>query len=131
MDIVHESNVSGVKVHDRKLQWIVSGNSDISSDYFSSCIVEFQPGATAKPPHSHSDCEEAIFILSGSGELLVEGGTSHPIREGSFIVARKDEIHMLRNTGSNMMKAICFFTFPTDNTKYDFHPIESVGMKDD
>jgi quercetin dioxygenase-like cupin family protein len=92
-------------------------------------MVQFQAGASAKPPHSHADCEEAIYILSGSGEMLLQGGEVKSIAAGMFLLLRKNEIHLLRNTGQDMMKAICFYSSPTDNSKYDFHSMETVEKK--
>jgi quercetin dioxygenase-like cupin family protein len=126
MELIHTEQVPEVHIEDRVLQWIVAGKGQASSDCCSSCIVQFQPGASAKPPHSHPDCEEAIFILSGSGEMLLAGGVSRPVKTGDFLLMRKDEIHLLKNSGRELMKAICFYSSPTDNTKYDFHPMEAV-----
>lgn len=129
MEVIHTEEVPEQKVEDRLLQWIAGGKGQAHSDFCSSCIVKFKSGSSAKPPHSHPDCEEAIFILSGSGEMLLEGGRSSPIREGDFLLMRKNEIHLLQNTGREEMKAICFYSAPTDNSKYDFHPMEAVEKK--
>ena len=127
MEVIHTDDVPAIRVEDRVLQWIVGPKSLTPSDCCSSCIVKFQPGASAKPPHSHNDCEEAIFILSGTGEMLLEGGESRPVKAGDFLLMRKNEIHMLTNTGREDMKAICFYSAPTDNSKYDFHAMETVN----
>ncbi|MCL2865567.1 MAG: cupin domain-containing protein [Lachnospiraceae bacterium] len=128
MDIIYENTVEEVVVNDRKMRWLVSKNSKVSSDFFTSCVVEFQPGATAKPPHSHPDCEEAIYVMSGAGELLVEGGLRYPLQVGSLIVARKDEVHMIQNSGTEVMRVFCFFTTQTDISKYQMYPLEVVGL---
>jgi mannose-6-phosphate isomerase-like protein (cupin superfamily) len=113
-------------VEDRILQWVVAEKGYIPSDLCSCCIVQFQPGASAKPPHSHPDCEEVIYILSGSGEMVLEGGKSRAVSEGTFLLMRKNEIHLLKNTGPGMLKAICFYSASTDNSKYNFYPMEKV-----
>jgi len=126
MEIIHTDDIPEINVGDRVLQWIAGPKGEVPSDCCSSCMVEFEPGASAKPPHSHADCEEAIFILWGNGEMKLEGGTSRPVKAGDFLLMRKNEIHMLTNTGLEAMKAICFYSAPTDNSKYDFHKIETV-----
>jgi mannose-6-phosphate isomerase-like protein (cupin superfamily) len=88
--------------------------------------VQFQEGASAKPPHSHPDCEEAIYILSGSGEIFLEGGKNLAIKEGAFLLLRKNEIHLIKNTGAGILKAICFYSSPTDNTMYDYYPMDKI-----
>jgi quercetin dioxygenase-like cupin family protein len=118
--------VPGVQVNDRILKWLVGDNGQITSEQCSCCIVQFEPGASAKPPHSHPDCEESIYILCGSGEMLLEGGKFEAVREGSFLLMRKNEIHLLRNTGKDVMKAVCFYSSATNNTKYDLYPMERV-----
>jgi mannose-6-phosphate isomerase-like protein (cupin superfamily) len=129
MEVIHTDNVPGIQVEDRILQWIAGPRGQVPSGCCSSCIVKLRAGASAKPPHSHSDCEEAIFVLSGEGEMLLGNGISEPLRVGDFLLMRKNEIHMMRNTGSEEMKALCFYSAPTDNGKYDFHPMEAVERK--
>jgi quercetin dioxygenase-like cupin family protein len=92
-------------------------------------MAVFQEGASAKPPHSHPDCEEAIYILSGTGEMILEGGESRPVEAGTFLLIRKNEVHLLKNTGSEPMKALCFYSSPTHIGKYQFYPMEVVEKK--
>ena len=129
MELIHTDDVPGIKVEDRVLQWIAGPMAQVSSECCSSCIAKLKPGATAKPPHSHGDCEEAIFLLSGNGEVLLEGGKSKQVKTGDFLLMRKNEIHMFKNSGSEEMKLLCFYSAPTDNSKYNFHDIESVEGK--
>ena len=129
MEVICTEDVPGTQVEDRILQWIAGPKGQVPSDCCSSCIVKFQSGASAKPPHSHHDCEEAIFILSGEGEMVLEGGEEKKIRAGDFLLMRKNEIHLLRNSGREEMKAICFYSAPTDNSKYVFHSMEVVEKK--
>ena len=130
MELIHTEQTPEIQVEDRLLQWIAGPKGQAASDCCSSCLVKFQPGACAKPPHSHRDCEEAIFILSGAGEMRMEGGAVHAVRAGDFLLMRKNEIHLLANTGQEDMKALCFYSAPTDNSKYDFHAMESVERRD-
>ena len=127
MDIIHESEVAEVHVNSRTLQWLVANEGALASDECTCCIVNLEPGCTAKPPHSHFDCEEAIFVLEGEGELLAEH-SSTPIRTGSFMLMRKGQVHMLSNNGNQPLRAICFYSAPTDVSRYTMHPIEAVGM---
>jgi mannose-6-phosphate isomerase-like protein (cupin superfamily) len=126
IEAIQTNLVPEQKVQDRTLQWIVAEKGAVVSDYCACCIVQFRPGSSAKPPHSHSDCEEAIYILSGSGEMVLKGGESKAVKAGSFLLIRKNEIHLLRNTGIVPMKALCFYSSPTDTTKYDFYDMGIV-----
>ena len=130
MNIVHESEVPAVQVNTRTLKWLVGKEGHFASGDCACCIVCFEPGSAAKPPHSHSDCEEAIYILEGEGELLTEGGSATPVRRGSFLLMRKDQVHMLSNNGSMPLRAVCFYSAPTDVSLYTTHPIEAVMPAD-
>jgi mannose-6-phosphate isomerase-like protein (cupin superfamily) len=58
--------------------------------------------------------------------MLLKDGAVKPVDAGAFLLLRKDEIHMLKNTGKEIMKAICFYSSPTDNSKYDFYDMKVV-----
>ncbi|MCL2477960.1 MAG: cupin domain-containing protein [Treponema sp.] len=131
MEIVHDSNVPANKVEDRVLQWAVGPKGTLSSDCCSSCIVKYAKGASGRPPHSHRDCEELIYILAGSGEVAGKGGVSRSFAAGDFVLFRKEEIHMLKNTGPGVLQALCFYSAPTDNSKYDFYDMETVEKPHD
>ena len=126
MEVIHVGDVPAIKVEDRILQWAVGPKGVLSSDCCSSCIVKFSPGASGRPPHSHRDCEELIYILTGNGEMRGKDGESKPLKAGDFIILRKEEIHMLINSGSVEMQALCFYSAPTDNSKYNFYDMETV-----
>ena len=58
----------------------------------------------------HTDtAEETQFILSGSGELLRDGGAD-AVRAGDVVVFAEGEAHDLRNDGSVDLEVIGFFS---------------------
>jgi quercetin dioxygenase-like cupin family protein len=58
----------------------------------------------------HTDtAEETQFILSGSGELLRDGGAD-AVRAGDVVVLAEGEAHDLRNDGSVDLEVIGFFS---------------------
>jgi quercetin dioxygenase-like cupin family protein len=60
----------------------------------------------------HTDtAEETQFFLSGSGELVLDGGTK-PVRAGDVIVLTEGTVHDLRNTGSEDLRVVGFFAAP-------------------
>ena len=60
----------------------------------------------------HTDtAEETQYILSGTGELLLDGG-SKPVRRGDVFVLKQGTAHDLRNTGSEDLRIIAFFSAP-------------------
>lgn len=50
--------------------------------------------------HLHTRTEEVYFILSGTGEIYLNG-TAHPIAPGSLILTGLGTVHGLRNTGDS------------------------------
>jgi quercetin dioxygenase-like cupin family protein len=60
----------------------------------------------------HTDtAEETQLVLSGTGELLLDEG-SKPVRAGDVFVLRRGVAHDLRNTGSDDLRIIAFFSAP-------------------
>lgn len=50
--------------------------------------------------HLHTRTEEVYFILSGTGEIYLNG-TAHPIAPGSMVLTGLGTVHGLRNTGDS------------------------------
>jgi quercetin dioxygenase-like cupin family protein len=60
----------------------------------------------------HTDtAEETQLVLSGTGELLLDEG-SKPVRAGDVYVLGRGVAHDLRNTGSDDLRIIAFFSAP-------------------
>ncbi len=60
----------------------------------------------------HTDtAEETQFILSGSGDLLLDDGPK-PLRPGDVVVLTEGTFHDLHNTGSEDLRVIGFFSAP-------------------
>jgi uncharacterized cupin superfamily protein len=79
------------------------------------------PGHTVQPAHCHPEGEELIYIISGEGQVYVDG-TIKPLREGCAVLFEKGSIHMVRNSGPIEMKVACFFTPRTKLDEYELHP---------
>lgn len=87
--------------------WFAYGGN--GSDQSASIYFAMPPG---KRLGRHTDTvEETQFILSGSGELLLETGTK-PVRAGDLAVLPEGTVHDLRNTGSEDLRVIAFFSAP-------------------
>ncbi len=118
--VLHESQAKAVALPGRSLSWLV-GN-DNSSDQLqaancSVCMICVPPGEKARPAHSHPNGEEVVYIIRGSGRVLVAGEVA-PVKEGSIVIFPKAAVHMLHNTGKVEMKAICFFAPATSLENY-------------
>jgi quercetin dioxygenase-like cupin family protein len=109
-------------VDDVELGGLTSSTSDDaewSGGYFAyggegtekSAVVTFTvpPG---KRLGRHTDtAEETQFVLSGSGDLLLDDG-ARALRAGDVVVLTEGTFHDLRNTGSEDLRVVGFFAAP-------------------
>jgi quercetin dioxygenase-like cupin family protein len=116
MKIIHESEVEEKKIPGRFIRWIADDKT-LKPKHLSSCVIRVMPGETVQPAHSHPEGEELIYIMSGCGEAWVDGKIE-PMRAGSAILFEEGSVHMIRNTGSEQMKVVCFFSPPTGLENY-------------
>lgn len=116
---LHESDVQALDLPGRHLQWLVS-NGGIPAEHCSACVIRVAPGERVRPAHSHPNGEEVIYIISGSGRVLVSGEVE-AVKAGSTILFPRGAVHMLHNTGPDEMKVVCFFAPPTGLDNYRMH----------
>lgn len=69
------------------------------------------PGKRAFPKHAHLANDEAIFVVSGCGELTI-GDEAAPVTAGDFIMLPKGEehAHVLVNDGDEDIIYLCMST---------------------
>jgi quercetin dioxygenase-like cupin family protein len=57
-------------------------------------------------PQHHHDYEHEVFVVGGSGTVLLEG-ERHPIRAGDVIYVPADEEHQFRTSGDEPLRFLC------------------------
>jgi mannose-6-phosphate isomerase-like protein (cupin superfamily) len=119
MKIIHESEVDEKKIPGRFIRWIADDKT-MQPKYLSSCVIRVLPGETVQPAHAHTEGEELIYIMSGTGQAWVDGEIQ-PIRIGSAVLFEQGQVHMIRNVGDSEMKVVCFFAPPTGLDNYKFY----------
>lgn len=124
--VIHENDVEELGLPGRHLRWVVSPDS-IRANNCSTCVIRVAPGEKVTPAHSHPNGEEVIYIIRGSGRVLVAGEVSG-VREGTVVLFPRGAVHMLHNTGSEEMKVVCFFAPATGLDNYQLH--EGVDFPD-
>ena len=82
-------------------------------------MIRVAAGDKVTPAHSHPNGEEVIYIIQGSGRVLV--GEVQQVRAGMAVLFPQGVVHMLHNTGSEEMKVVCFFAPPTGLENYQMH----------
>ena len=116
MTIIHEADVPEVEHPGRFMRWLANEDS-LRAKNLSVCVIRVLPGETVRPAHSHPGGEELIYIITGSGKVMIEGEVGE-VRAGSAILFEQGKVHMLRNSGDVEMKVICFFAPATSVDNY-------------
>jgi quercetin dioxygenase-like cupin family protein len=124
--ILHEDDVEALGLPGRQLSWLVAPGA-LDARHCSACMIRVAPGDKVRPAHAHPLGEEVIYIIRGSGRVLVAGEVS-PVRAGSTVLFPKGAVHMLHNTGTEEMKVVCFFAPATGLENYEMH--EGVDFPD-
>src|SRR6187402_3857548 len=102
MTIIHEQDVPEVEHPGRFMRWLANEDS-LQAKNLSVCVIRVLPGEAVRPAHSHPKSEELIYIITGTGKVMIEGEVGD-VKAGSAILFEQDKIHMLRNTGDTEMK---------------------------
>ncbi len=124
--VIDERTIEEKVLPGRYMRWLltpeVSGN-----DRSSMCVIRVMPGQAVKPAHAHPEGDELVYIVHGSGRVMIDGEIS-PVREGCLIHFPQGSIHILQNTGDTELKAACFFSPAADLSTYKFY--EDVELPD-
>ena len=113
---LHEDDAEALGLPGRELRWVVAPGA-LQASHCSACVIRVAPGDKVRPAHSHPNGEEVIYIVRGSGRVMVEGGVT-PVRAGTTVLFPRGAVHMLHNTGDEEMKVVCFFAPPTNLDNY-------------
>jgi quercetin dioxygenase-like cupin family protein len=126
--VIHEGDAEALNLPGRQLRWIVSDKPHtLHAAHCSACVIRVPPGETVRPAHSHPNGEEVIYVLSGSGRVLVSGEVQ-AVSPGTAVLFPQGAVHMLQNTSAEEMKVVCFFAPPTGLENYRMH--EGVDFPD-
>jgi quercetin dioxygenase-like cupin family protein len=123
---LHEDDVEALGLPGRDLKWMVAPGA-IQANHCSTCVIRVAPGDRVRPAHSHPNGEEVIYIIRGSGRVLV-GSDVRAVSPGTVVLFPQGVVHMLHNTGDEEMKVVCFFAPPTGLENYKMH--EDVDFPD-
>jgi mannose-6-phosphate isomerase-like protein (cupin superfamily) len=114
--VLHENDIEELDLPGRRMRWLVAEDR-LPAQHCSVCVIRIPPGEKVRPAHSHPHSDEVIYIMSGSGRVLVDGEVAD-VRQGSAVLFPQGKVHMLHNTGSVEMKVVCFFAPATNLDNY-------------
>jgi quercetin dioxygenase-like cupin family protein len=117
--VVNEKDMEVLDLPGRRLRWLIT-KDNVDAVHCSMCMIQIAPGQTVKPAHSHPKGEEVIYIISGSGKVMVDGNVE-AVNAGCAVLFPQGKVHMLSNTGAEEMKVVCFFAPPSELKTYKFH----------
>jgi quercetin dioxygenase-like cupin family protein len=123
---IHEDDVERLGLPGRELRWLVAPGA-VKAEECSACVIRVAPGDKVRPAHAHPNGEEVIYIVRGSGRVMV-GGDVTAVKAGTTVLFPRGVVHMLHNTGDEEMKVICFFAPATSLENYQMY--EDVDFPD-
>src|ERR1700722_17506473 len=91
--LIRENDVPELDLPARHLRWLVNGGGTPAT-LPSLCVVRVAPGETVRPAHSHPDGEEVIYILSGTGRVIVDAAIDR-LGPGPVVLFPQGAVHML------------------------------------
>jgi quercetin dioxygenase-like cupin family protein len=126
MNLIKEEEIETLDMPGRKLKWLFRSGDGIAK-HCSMNVVSIAPGETVHPAHAHPEGEELIYVVSGAGQVLVDGRVGR-LAEGTAVLFSQGSIHMVRNDGGVPLKLACFFAPPASFDSYEYH--EEVAFPD-
>ncbi|GHT85963.1 hypothetical protein FACS18947_5360 [Bacteroidia bacterium] len=117
--VIEERDGLKKELKGRVVNWLQTPEST-GGKYSSVCIVEYEPGARAKPAHAHDNGEETIYVVEGTGKVKI-GDAVYPLKPGSLAFFPQSIPHMVWNTGDTTMKLVCFYGPQSSATEYTYY----------
>ncbi len=108
--VVNVDEVPVGRIPGREIRDLINGKT-VGAKTISLRITDVLPGEVCTPGHTHTECEEVIFILSGKGDIKI-GEEVFPMKVGDAIYLPTGVGHLIRNTGKEIMRMACSFSSP-------------------
>jgi mannose-6-phosphate isomerase-like protein (cupin superfamily) len=75
-------------------------------------VMIIAPGrAEGGPDNRHRGADQWLYVVSGSGEAIVEGATC-ALEPGTLVLIERGEAHEIRNTGGERLATLNFYVPP-------------------
>ncbi len=105
--IVHPDGVDALDFPWGAIKWLMNQETDAEAEQTFG-LVYIQPGQQ-NPKHYHPNCEEILYVLSGTCEHTL-GDESYRMGPGDTIRVPEGVIHHAINTGWEPLRAIISFS---------------------
>ena len=120
--VVNVNEVPAGKIPGRETRDLINGKT-VGAKTISLRITDVLPGQVCTPGHTHTQCEEVIFILSGKGDIKI-GDEVFPMKVGDAVFLPIGVGHLIRNTSKDVMRMACSFSSP--DFSRDLESVESM-----
>ncbi|MFI0909818.1 cupin domain-containing protein [Streptomyces abikoensis] len=101
-DVTAPADVHGVHGAKGLSHWkCLAGRHDLAGEWEAVEWASIPPGGVSGE-HRHTRTEELYFLLSGEGEMYLDG-TPHPVAAGSLVLTGLGTVHGLKNTGTTRL----------------------------
>jgi len=71
MKVINENQIPEIQHPGRYMRWLAN-EEHLNASNLSACVIRVLPGETVRPAHSHPLGEELIYIIKGSGKVMIE-----------------------------------------------------------
>jgi len=80
------------------------------------------PGeAEGGPDNRHRGADQWLYVVSGTGEAVVNG-SKVPLREGTLLLIQRGDTHEIRNTGRSPLRTLNLYIPPAYTSDGDELP---------
>ncbi len=92
--VIDERTIEEQALPGRYMRWLLTPE-ETGNDRSSMCVIRVMPGEAVKPAHAHPEGDELVYIVHGSGRVMIDGEVS-PVREGCLVHFPQGSIHILQ-----------------------------------
>ena len=92
------------------IHWLVSRQTNGAREL--TLAVTTLPVGGSNPRHRHPNCEEALYVLSGEIEHVIEGTPNVRMRAGEAILVPRNRVHQAINVGEAPVELLVSFSSP-------------------
>jgi quercetin dioxygenase-like cupin family protein len=104
-----QDEIEGRSFEAGRLQWLV--DRELGAQHVMSYRLTVNPGSTAS--HAHPGAEEVLYVLQGSGEILVDG-SRHAVEPGQAVFVPDGAEHSYVNSGKDVLIIVGAMAPPVD-----------------
>lgn len=116
--VVSPGDVEPIQLIGREMRRLITSET-VGAENLTVLVIHVQPGGEVLPCHSHK-AEEAAYIVQGEGEFWIDGERGD-FKAGDTVWFPYDCKHMIRNTGKDVLQAVCIYSPPMHPDRYTLY----------